>query len=172
MTPADFMNEIVVPTLSELRDERRSRRRAYLACIAVFHLKDHLKNASESGVEKAMRVVCGVAFDVVRGVCNGTKHVETDGSHVVAFRAGDDTDRPPARLGELVLDVSYFDDTVGGRDVRHGTERLDVYDCAKAVAVAYQILYPAHLGACDLGRVLAASFLADVVERCTVRLAR
>ena len=39
MTPADFMNEIVVPTLRDLRDDRRSRRRAYLACIAVFHLE-------------------------------------------------------------------------------------------------------------------------------------
>jgi hypothetical protein len=29
MTPAEFMDEIVVPTLREFRDERRSRRRAY-----------------------------------------------------------------------------------------------------------------------------------------------
>ena len=66
------MSEIVVPTLRELRNERRSRRRAYLACIAVFHLSDHLENAGETGIEDAMRASCGVAFDVVRGVCNGT----------------------------------------------------------------------------------------------------
>ena len=96
MTPAEFMTEIVVPTLRELRDERRSRQRAYLACIAVFHLKDHLKKAGEKGIENALRASCGVGFDVLRGICNGTKHVETDASHVIAFRAGTDTDRPPA----------------------------------------------------------------------------
>jgi hypothetical protein len=41
MTPADFVNDIVVPTVREFRDVRRSRRRAYLACIIVFHIKDH-----------------------------------------------------------------------------------------------------------------------------------
>lgn len=75
-------------TLREFRDERRSRQRAYLACIAVFHVKDHLRKAGEKGVEPTMRGACGAAFDVVRGICNGTKHVETDGSHVISFRAG------------------------------------------------------------------------------------
>jgi hypothetical protein len=41
MAPAEFMDEIVVPTPHEFRDEWRLQRRAYLACIAVFHLKDH-----------------------------------------------------------------------------------------------------------------------------------
>ena len=49
MTPAEFLDEIVVPTLRECRDERRSRRRAYLACIAVFHIKDHLKEGRREG---------------------------------------------------------------------------------------------------------------------------
>ena len=150
MTPADFVNEIVIPTLRDFRDERRSRRRAYLACIAVFHLKDHLNKAGEKGVEGTMRTSCGIAFDVVRGVCNATKHVETDGSHVVAFRAGDDTDRPPAIWGEAVWDVSRWDDPVGGREVQHAGDRHDVYECAKQVAAAYLTNYPAQLGKCDL----------------------
>jgi hypothetical protein len=134
------MNEIVVPTLRDLRDDRRSRRRAYLACIAVFHLKDHLKKAGEARIEDAMRTECGVAFDVVRGVCNGTKHVETDGTHAIAFRGGADTDRPPAIFGVAIFDVSRFDDAVGGREVRHGGDRLDVYECAKALVLAYRKL--------------------------------
>ncbi len=150
MTPSEYMTEIVVPTLREFRDDRRSRQRAYLACIAVFHVKDHLKKAGEKAVEAAVRASCSVAFDVMRGVCNGTKHVETDGSHAIAFRAGADTDRPPAVWGEAVWDVSRWDDLVGGREVHHGGDRLDVYECAKTVVVAYQKLYPGHLAACDL----------------------
>ena len=150
MTPADFMNEIVVPTLREFRDERRSRRHAYLACIAVFHLKAHLKKAGETRIEVAIRASCGVAFDVVRGVCNGTKHVETDGTHVVAFSAGDDTDRPPAVWGKAVWDVSRWDDAKGGRDVARGEDRHDAYECAKAVVLSYQKVYPKHFAGCDL----------------------
>lgn len=150
MTPTEFMDEIAVPTLREFRDERRSRRRAYLACIAVFHLKDHLKKAGEKGIEIAMRAECSVAFDVVRSVCNGSKHLDTDASHVVAFRAGADTDRPPMIWGEAVWDVSRWDDTVGGREVAHEGDKHDLYECVKAVAVAYQKLYPAQLRGCDL----------------------
>jgi hypothetical protein len=42
MTLADYMNGIVVPTL------RRpwSRHHTYLACIAVFHVKDYLKKGA------------------------------------------------------------------------------------------------------------------------------
>jgi hypothetical protein len=36
MTPAEFMDEIVVPTLREFRDDRRSRRLAYLACVVTI----------------------------------------------------------------------------------------------------------------------------------------
>src|SRR5262245_21863812 len=150
MTPADFMDEIVVPTLRELRDDRRSRRRAYLACIAVFHLKDHLKEAGEKGIETTMRASCGVAFDVVRGVCNGTKHAQTDGSHPVTFRVGDDSDRPPAKWGQARWGVSRWDDPMGGRDVRDGATRHDVYECARVVAVTHQTNYPGHFGGCDL----------------------
>jgi hypothetical protein len=149
MTPADYMNDIVIPTVREFRDDRRSRRRAYLACIATFHLRDYLKKAGEYGVIDAMWKSCGAA-DVVRGICNGSKHAETDGSHAVAFRAGEDTERPPAVWGEAVWDASRWDDTIGGREVGHGRDRYDLYECVKAVALAFQRNYSAQLGACDL----------------------
>ena len=150
MTPAEYMTEIVVPTLREFRNERRLRRRAYLACIAVFHLKDHLKKAGEKGIESAMRTTCGEAFDVVRGVCNGTKHVQTDAKHLIRFRVGDDIDRPPAVLGEMVIGLSQLGDSTGGRQITDGRTQLDLYECAKAVVLAYRRLYPVHLRSCDL----------------------
>jgi hypothetical protein len=150
MTPADYINEIVIPTVREFRDERRSRRRAYLACIATFHLRDYLKKAGEYGVIDAMRTSCGAAFDVVRGISNGSKHAETDGSHAVAFRAGEDTERPPATWGKAVWDASRWDDIVGGREVRHEGDRHDLYECVKAVALAFQRNYSGQLGKCDL----------------------
>lgn len=77
MTPADFLTEIVLPTVREFGANRRSRRRAYLAAIVTFTLKDHRSKAGEKGVETTMRAAAGLAFDVVRGVANGAKHVQT-----------------------------------------------------------------------------------------------
>ena len=67
------------------------------------------------------------------------------------FRAGDDKERPPAVWGEAIWDVSRWDDVHGGREVNHGSERLDVYECARAVVIAFKKLYPQQLGGCDLG---------------------
>ena len=121
-----------------------------LLASPYFHLKDHLKKAGEKGVETAMRAASGVAFDVVRGICNGTKHVETDGTHPILFKAGDDRYRPPAIAGVMVVGLSVLGDSKGGREIKHGRARLDLYQCAKAVAEAYQKSYPDHFATCDL----------------------
>src|SRR4051794_26335135 len=101
MMPADYFTEIVIPTVLDFNSHRRSRRHAYLAAIVVFHLKDHLHRAGEKDVESTMRAD-GPEFDVVRGICNGTKHVTTNANHIVPFRAGADYDVPPSFVGEFV----------------------------------------------------------------------
>ena len=152
MTPAEYVNEIVLPTVREFRDGRRERRCAYLACIAVFSIKDHLIKAGEGKrtVEPKMRAALPIAFDVVRGVCNGTKHVDTDASHPIPFRAGDDRDRPPAFAGIMRAGRSRLGDIKGGRDIKVPGGRADLYECVKAVLLALKANYPGHLGSCDL----------------------
>jgi hypothetical protein len=99
MTPADFVNDIVVPTVREFRDVRRSRRRAYLACIIVFHIKDHLRKAGAKQIEDTIRKATGDGFDAVRAVCNGTKHVVTNQSLLTRLsRATTGTVRRPRRV--------------------------------------------------------------------------
>ena len=150
MTPAEYIDEIVVPTILEFKACRRSRRYAYLACITTFHIKDHLKVAGATGIETAIRAEVSSAFDVVRAICNGTKHVETDSSHSIPFRVGDDTDRPPAIWGEMVWDVSHWDDEDGGREVSVGENRVDIYECVRAVVAAFKARFSTYLGSCDL----------------------
>jgi len=41
--------------------------------------------------------------------------------------------------------------TGGEREIRHGEERLDVYECAKVVAVAYQKLYQTQVAPATWG---------------------
>ena len=153
MTPQIYMNEIVLPTVVEFKREPRSRRRAYLSCVVTFHLKDHLKAAGETGIEQTMRTAAGDAFDVVRGLCNGTKHVQTDQTHLIPFAAGKDWDRPPAALGQMVLGVSRLGDPYGGREIGAGTQRRDIYSAVKDTLTAFCSSYGTHLGSTDLTKV-------------------
>jgi hypothetical protein len=150
LTPADYVNEIVVPTVREFRDERRCRRRAYLACMVTFHIKDHLRRAGETGIEDRLRAATGDGFDVVRAICNGTKHPYIDRNNPIRFVAGDDWDRPPGAFGVLECGVSQLGDPVGGREIAAGPGRADLYQCVKRVVVAFKANFPAHLGGCDL----------------------
>jgi hypothetical protein len=85
MTPQEYVEEIVLPTLREFKVSRRSRRLAYLSCMAVFHIKDHLKKAGQTHIEDQMRKATGHWFDVVRAICNGAKHFQTDTTHPMHF---------------------------------------------------------------------------------------
>ncbi|GMV63184.1 MAG: hypothetical protein AMXMBFR74_23520 [Parvibaculum sp.] len=144
MTPADYMREIVLPTLAEFREDRRTRRHAYLACIVAFHIKDHLKQAGEKHPEEKLRAVTGGAFDLVRSVCNGAKHVVADKSHATAFTAGRDVDRPPAVAGQMMVGLSFLGDAYGGRSIVTDDRLVDVYVCVWRVVAAAMSQYPEH----------------------------
>lgn len=151
MTPQEFMDEIVLPTVRELAINRRSRRHTYLASIVTFHIKDHLQKAGETGIENKMRAICGNNFDVVRAICNGTKHVLTNESHPISFSVGDDWDRPPAACGQMRCGISRLGDFTGGREIGNsGLNRKDIYSSIKAVLSAFCKYYPSYLGNSNL----------------------
>ncbi|WP_316227706.1 hypothetical protein [Bradyrhizobium sp. SZCCHNR3015] len=151
MTPADYVTEIVIPTVRESRDNRKSRRHAYLACIVTFHIKDHLEKVGVTGVTQKMRTACPGHFDLVRGVCNGTKHVATNQGHVIPFAIGGDYYRPPAFAGVMMAGLSMLGDTKGARVVRHNDTKYDLYGSAKAVLAEFKRQFPNYLDGCDLG---------------------
>jgi hypothetical protein len=119
--------------------------------MVVFHLKDHLKKAGEGSIEKKMRKTTGNSFDVVRAICNGTKHVVTDPSHPIQFRAGDDFDRPPGEAGQWEFGISRFADATGGRELgQNPNERVDIYGACKTTSEKFCSVFPNRLGNCDL----------------------
>ena len=151
MSPAEFMTEIVLPTAIEFRDAPRDRRRAYLACIIAFSACEYLKESGEVNVGERMRTETGAAYDVVRGVCNGSKHAGADRKHAIAFKPGSDYDRPPARAGELQAGISRLGDTIGGREILTGsTGGADVYQAVATFLKAFATVYPVHFVNCDL----------------------
>jgi hypothetical protein len=150
VTPAQYLDQIVLPVVREFRDARHLRHRAYVACIVLYQLKDYLSKAGERGVHRTMARVATIAFDVVRGVCNGTKHVEADASHPIPFRAGDDRERPPTFAGRMRTGRTRLGDKRGGLDIKAGSGRADLYECVKAVSLAFKSAYPNRLRSCDL----------------------
>jgi hypothetical protein len=95
----------------------------------------------------------GDAFDVVRGVCNGTKHFQTDQTHSIQFAAGNDWDRPPAAIGQLAIGVSRIGDTHGGREIGNWPQRRDIYSAVKDTLTTFCSSYTPHLGSTNLTRV-------------------
>jgi hypothetical protein len=151
MTPADYVNEIVLPAMKDFQAGRRSRRYAYQACMAVFHIKDHLHKAGETKIEDRIRQAAGSNhFDVVRSISNGAKHVETDATHKIEFRAGDDFDRPPGYPTTVLLGLSRFGDLQGGREIGRGPDKVDLYDACSQTLIAFCTEFPRHIGTCDL----------------------
>ena len=168
MTPAEFAAEIVIPTVEEFRDDRTSRRRSYLAAIAVYHLRDHLAEAlaaahfvgdskrDREAVDTAAKQVDAAirqhvpfgGFDVVRAVCNGTKHATTRQPHLVRFTAGTDEVRLPGTAGSLEVAPGLLVDPVGGVEVVLRHARLDLYHAVQATLSAFLAVFPAELAGC------------------------
>ncbi len=149
LTPSEFAKQIVVPTVRDFRDDRRSRQRAYLACIVTYHLKDHLKNGGFD-LESAMKTFNDTgAFEAVRSVCTSAKHKHLKKSKkysdTIPFSAGEDYDRPPARAGVMISGLSRAGDAHGGREIASHLGGLDLYVSVKTVLKCYQFFFEALL---------------------------
>ena len=151
VTPAEFMDEVALPTAREFMAERGDRRRAYLACIAAFHLCDYVSRADGvklDVVRPTIRSLCQPSFDVVEGVCNGSKHCgrtrgtfrhEPGGERDVPAFA---FDTPGAGWGEGRWKEP-------GLMVQLDGQGLFVDACLQAFLVSAAKAYPAHFGSCD-----------------------
>jgi hypothetical protein len=80
-----------------------------------------------------MRAGCGIAFDVcARRLQRNRKWRPTATTRSLSGLAND-WYRPPAITGVAVAGLSVVGDSKGGREIKHGHARLDLYECAKAV---------------------------------------
>jgi hypothetical protein len=120
MTIADvesYMNEIVDPTITDFEREPTSRRRAFLACVAVFHTVDYLAKRPGSPNRQNLRNQFrkNTNFAAVDRVAHAFKHVQAEGNNPLHFMAV--FERPPGTLPMLQAGLSRIGDTVGGVDI-------------------------------------------------------
>jgi hypothetical protein len=150
MTPGEYALTIVMPTVSEFIAERGDRRRAYLACIAVYHLTDYVAKAEGIGeraandVRAKLRGACENAFDVVQGICNGSKHCGTKPDVHHPFSPGTEGTVPPSAYG---VSGGYGHGRYGGLPgltVEHKGHQMLVDVCVIVVLETFGRLFPRH----------------------------
>jgi hypothetical protein len=97
-----------------------------------------------------MRAACNDHFEMVRSVCNGTKHAIANPSHAIPFVAGRDHDRPPSIAGVARGGRSLSGDTRGARVVRHNENNYNLYSSVKSVLAEFKSQFPSQPSGCDM----------------------
>ena len=120
MDAKQFADEIVEPTITDFEREPSSRRRAFLACAATFHLIDYLAlPAKPSTLRQKYQLECR-AFAAVDRYAHTFKHGKTghpDDPLIQPLKPEQVIERPPAIWDQAVWDLSVWDDTTGGVSV-------------------------------------------------------
>ncbi|MFZ3180040.1 MAG: hypothetical protein WA156_07475 [Methylocystis silviterrae] len=146
-----FASEIVVPTVKEALADRRNRRRTYVAAIVTYSLAEYV--AKDAGIDRtdvyaALRGVCELAFEVVQGICNGTKHAGN--SRGFRFVPGQDRHVPVFAWGVSSAGWGQGRWGVSGLSVERNGEELFLDTCIQVVLLSFCRIYKDQLGKLDL----------------------
>jgi hypothetical protein len=80
MDAESYITEIIDPTISEFEANPRSRRHAFLACVATFHCIDYLaRPGSPAGIRSQFKKE-NKAFATVDRVAHAFKHMKSSHS--------------------------------------------------------------------------------------------
>lgn len=139
MTPADFADVVVIPTVRDSLAHRGDRRRACLACIADHHLVDHVAHAEGQADDEvgwsAMKREAGLSFEAVHGIVDAIERPRP--AHAKRF----------SPRGETPYPVFSFD--VRGLEGEVNGQCLFIDMCVGAVFRAFVASYLQHLGRID-----------------------
>ena len=97
MLPSQYVSEIVLPTVDEYLAATGDLRRAILACGVTYHVRDYVAEegiCSRTEVDRRIKALCTFSFDVVEGVCLGSKHVRNTQRGDFKFTPGDEKSIP------------------------------------------------------------------------------
>ena len=139
MDAQHYLSTIVAPTIAEYATERTSVRRAFLACVAAFHMIDYLAESKRPAtVRSQVRSECP-SFILIDRVANAFKHKSTGskGGPIKPLKPDWVQPRPPAIFGQMVFGVSLFGDGVGGLTIS-GSAGADLYSELRNVLAYFQ----------------------------------
>ena len=101
MTPAEYVQAVVMPTVREFMQKPDDRRLAYLSAIAAFHTLDYLMRTAKPATRAAedaelkrirdpLRADLSYWYDAIEGMANGTKHCGRRPDQDARFKPGDE----------------------------------------------------------------------------------
>jgi hypothetical protein len=154
LTPAEYMTEVVLPTVDEYLLARADLRRAILACIVVWHVRDYLKQALGLGlgdVNTKMKTLCEFSFDVIEGIANGSKHFRNSRGDFL-FTPGEEKHVPAAAFDVpgAGWDQGRWD--VPGLEVEHQGQHAFIDSCLCAVVGSLGRAFPPEFEGLNLDR--------------------
>ena len=155
MSPSVYLNQIIFPTVDEYLAATGDLRRAILACVVTYHVRDYVAEegiCSKTEVDRRIKALCTFSFDVVEGVCNGSKHVRNTKHGDFKFTPGDEKPIPifafdvaGSGWGEARWDIP-------GLEVEHQGQRAFIDFCLCAVLGVIGLAFPAEVSGVDLER--------------------
>jgi hypothetical protein len=156
-----YLTEIVTPTIADYEASPTSRRRAFLACVALFHSVDYLQYPDRDGnLRKRLRGESPDFANVDR-IAHAFKHVSSghlDDPTNQPLKSEEVISRPPGAWDVAVWDSSRFDDPTGGVTLIADRE-FDVLATLKRAAtfIRTQIKAPADPPPSDGGTLFHAT---------------
>jgi hypothetical protein len=122
MSPSEYFEIIVEPTLKEYFENQTDYRKCIISCIVIIHIHDYLKHAGydvKSTTKSYFYNIanrCPEALDVYWVAIAGKHAVPDDKS--IDIRPESLIERPPMVWGEAVFGLSRWDDEYGGLELR------------------------------------------------------
>ena len=160
MTPAEFVEAVVIPTVQEYFAHPVNLRRMYVACVVTDHVTEYVSHATgrpKEAIRAAIRATCGTPFDIVRGISVARKHPES--SPAKRFQAGQELVSPGFGFAEAQQFVNG-QPTIGGfGHASFGPPRLYLVEdgkrfvidiCVRSVVLGFVTTFPEQLGAVDV----------------------
>jgi hypothetical protein len=153
MSPSVYLNQIVIPTVDEYLAATGDLRRAILACVVTYHVRDYLAEAgicSRTDVDRRIQALCAFSYDVVEGVCLGSKHVRNTKQGDFKFTPGDEKPIPVFAFDVPGSGWNQARWEIPGLEVEHQGQRGFFDFCLCAVLGALGRAFPPEFSGVDL----------------------
>ena len=110
MSPQEYPQLAVQPIVAEFEQDQASVRRAFLACVAAYHMIEYMDRKDLQRHRQRFRKE-SAAFAWIDRVAHAFKHVGCDG--LQRLEASSVYARPPAMAGAFICGLSMLGDTTG-----------------------------------------------------------
>jgi hypothetical protein len=164
ISPSEFANETLIPTVLEFKQEPSVRRRMIVACVGAYHLCDYLTLVDAGTPPSLVRLHTAVraCSQAVQEICMGLKHpVPKTGNQ--RFRLSNEVPHGDGGFQNRPWPDGPWDSDPPGFDILVNGITHDVDWCLENYLIACRAAYPMELARVDFEPCLMVGSL-DVMK--------